>query len=278
MNAVHRITELTAAPRAERGFTLVELMVTVAIAVFLLFGLVTIVENVRLTYYNQQALVQLQDEQRFAMSVLTDVIQNGGYMGSATLYTPQLAFPAAASGGTPPAYQVQSGFTATHTTGTPGGPDQIGIRYLAGPNDQAIQCDGSVTNTGAGVYTVFTNILYVVPAGGSPWAPGAAQGQLMCSVNGAAAVPIVSGVQNMVVYFGVKRNGATSDYNVDTYLTADQMCNTCGPSNTSDWTNISSVMVILYFTNPLYGQAGQTQQTIAFQRVIEVMSRAGVHT
>ena len=43
-------------PRAaQRGFTLVELMVTVAIALFLLGGLVTIVQNVRDTNMNQTA-------------------------------------------------------------------------------------------------------------------------------------------------------------------------------------------------------------------------------
>ena len=49
-----------------------------------------------------------------------------------------------------------------------------------------------------------------------------------------------------------------------------------GP-NGNDWANISSVRVILTFTNPLAGQPGQ-QPTIVFERVIEVMARAGVHT
>src|ERR1700716_3128240 len=47
--------------RAQRGFTLVELMITVAIALFLLGGLVTILQNVRAAYNSQQALAQLSD-------------------------------------------------------------------------------------------------------------------------------------------------------------------------------------------------------------------------
>jgi hypothetical protein len=35
--------------------------------------------------------------------------------------------------------------------------------------------------------------------------------------------------------------------------------------------------VVLTFTNPLAGQAGQPA-TITMERVIEVMSRAGMHT
>src|SRR2546430_8355860 len=40
---------------------------------------VTGVQTCALPICNQQALAQLQDQQRFAMTVLTDVIQAGGY-------------------------------------------------------------------------------------------------------------------------------------------------------------------------------------------------------
>ena len=70
--------------RRERGFTLVELMVTIAIAMFLLSGLVTIIQNTKTTYANQQALAQLQDQQRFAMAVLSAVIESGGYYDNPT--------------------------------------------------------------------------------------------------------------------------------------------------------------------------------------------------
>ena len=79
------------APRAARnarGFTLVELMVTVAIALFLLAGLVTIVGNVRKADVNQRALAQLQDQERFALTVITDVVQAGGYLPDAVAWTP----------------------------------------------------------------------------------------------------------------------------------------------------------------------------------------------
>ena len=107
-----------------------------------------------------------------------------------------------------------------------------------------------------------------------PPAPGV-PGQLQCTLNGNRPMAIVSGVQGLQIYYGVKRNAAIADYNVDTYLTADQML-LAGP-NGNDWGNISSVRVILTFTNPLAGQPGQ-QPTIVFERVIEVMARAGVHT
>ena len=76
------------AARAERGFTLVELMVTVAIALFLLGGLVTVVGNVRKADVNQRALAQLQDQERFALTVITDVVQAGGYFPDSVMWTP----------------------------------------------------------------------------------------------------------------------------------------------------------------------------------------------
>jgi len=85
----------------------------------------------------------------------------------------------------------------------------------------------------------------------------------------------VNNLQNMVIYYGVNRNAPTINYNVDTYLTADQM-NAALPAG-GDWMNISSVRVVLTFANPLAGVPGQ-QPTIVFERVVSVMARAGVHS
>jgi type IV pilus assembly protein PilW len=253
-------TTMRRAARGQRGFTLVELMVTVAIALFLLGGLLTILQNVRGTYNNQQALAQLQDQQRFAMTVLTDVIQAGGYFPDPVHMTATSALPPAG------AYQAGQAFSGAQTAGQP---DSIGVRYVTAGGDGVILCDGSTNAGAAGTSQAYTNVFTVVPpAGGVP-------GQLLCTLNGNAPVALVNGVQGLTIYYGVKRNPAIADYNVDTYLMANQML-LAGP-NGNDWNNISSVRVILTFTNPLAGQPGQ-QPTITFERVIEVMSRAGVHT
>ncbi len=101
-------------------------------------------------------------------------------------------------------------------------------------------------------------------------AAGNVPGQLPASLDGAAAVTLVNGVQCLLVYYGVKRDFTTNDYNVDTYLTADQM-------SAVDWSNLSSVRLILDFTNPMAAQPGQPA-LIRFERVVEVMARAGPHT
>jgi type IV pilus assembly protein PilW len=269
MSALHTTT-VTYGVRRERGFTLVELMVTVAIALFLLTGLTKVMQTVRQANLTQQALQNLQDEQRFAMTVLTDIIQQGGHYPNATGQTQGSALGAAAA---PSAGQVAlvagQAFDGFHSLGGyPATPDSLTVRYMTGGNDGVIMCDGS-TNTVAGSLTLETNVFTVVPPAGTT------PGQLLCSVNGATAVPLVNGVQTLEVFYGVNRNAPTLNYNVDTYLTADQM--NAGLQAGGDWMNITSVRIVLTFTNPLANQPGQPP-TLVFERIVAVMGRAGVHS
>ena len=266
----------------ERGFTLVELMVTVAIALFLIGGLLTVLQNVRGAYNNQQQLTQLQDQQRFALTILADVIQAGGYFPDPTTWQPANSLPAAnAPAPCAAAFVAGQAFSGCHTATT--APDTIEVRYRTAKDDGVIFCDGSTNAVGSRSLQdptgAYVNQFTVVPPAGNT--PGQLQCQLSDGATGAvitAPVTIVNGVENLQVLYGVKRTPALSDYNVDTYLTADQM-NTAGP-NGNDWNNVSSVRVILTFTNPLYNPASPAGQpaTIAFERVIQVMARAGVHT
>ncbi|MGO9802855.1 MAG: PilW family protein [Steroidobacteraceae bacterium] len=248
--------------RRARGFTLLELMVAVAIAVFLLAGLVTIFQNTRITYANQQALAQMQDQQRFAMQLLTSVIESGGYYNNPTGDTVNSALPATAPFG------AGQPFYGLGTAGAAPG-DTIYVRFRTAPGDGIINCTGGQNPTG-GVEHVYTNELSIVA------------GQLVCtlSIDGAAAapVPLVTGVTNLQIYYGVKRLTPLTDYNVDTYATAANMnVLSCPLSPGCDWQQVSAVRVILTFTNPLAKQTGQPP-TLVFERVIQVMARAGDYT
>jgi len=247
---------------AQRGFTLVELMVTVAIALFLLGGLVTIVQNVSTANLNQTALAQLADEQRFALTVMTDAIQAGGYFADPTTQT-TAALPAQGA-------FLQPGwvFAGSHTVGALDSvaTDSIATRFQTSLGYGPILCDGTDTSKIAGnnAYTIQFSIQATAGVGN----------QLMCSVNGAAAVALVTGVKAMAVYYGVKRDQTIADYNIDTYVTWDKMSTLNGAN---DYLNVSAVRLVLTFDNPLFGQANQPQ-TITVERVIEVMNRAGLHT
>jgi hypothetical protein len=219
-------------------------------------GLVTVVGNVRKADVNQRALAQSQD---FPDSVVwtpaSSLLQNDNWeAGQAILGTPGVA----------------------------GSADTLSVRFRTALNDGVLLCDGS-TNTAQGPAHAFTNTSSVQPA--APTATPPLLGGLYCQVDnlGASAVApagvlIVPGVVGMKVYYGVKRDFAFADYNVDTYLTANQMCSPLlNPCGGDDWSNVSSVRVILTFTNPLAAQPGQPP-TIQFERVIEVMARGAVHT
>ena len=246
------------------GFTLVELMVSMAIAVFLLGGLVTIVQNVRIANMNQTRLAQLQDEERFALTVITDAVQAGGYFGDPTTQTNTVWGPQA---NIAPAAAFQTGwiFAGSHTAGVP---DTIATRFqtAVAPGYGPILCDGTDTSLvgGGNLYWIQFSVVQDPTLG---W-------QLLCSVNNGAPVPLVTGVQAMTIYYGVKRDFTLNDFNVDTYVTWDNMSVLNGAN---DYVNVSSVLIELTFANPLAGQPGQPP-TIKIERVIEVMNRAGLHT
>jgi type IV pilus assembly protein PilW len=248
----------------QRGFTLVELMVTVGIALFLLGGLVTIVQNVRQANLNQTVLAQLQDEERFAFTVITDAIQSAGYFAdpiNATTGTFGLSPNPAPTQG----FQAGWVFAGSHVTGVADNvaQDTIATRFQTAPNYGPILCNGTDTSNPALGPQTWQVEFRIDPI--NHW--------LLCTVNNILpAVQLVGGVQAMAIYYGVKRDLTVADYNVDTYLTWDQM----NAGSQQDYTSISAIRVVLTFTNPLFPQANQPQ-TITVERVIANMARAGVN-
>jgi type IV pilus assembly protein PilW len=251
------------------GFTLIELLVAMLLALFLVGGLLTMEQSTRKAFGNQNQLVQLQDDERLAMTLLDEVIESSGYFPNPVLYTLLGEFPTASS----PAYAVfatagQSIYgESTPITNVQG--DLITVRYVTQPLDNIINCTGG-TNTGG------ANILWVNTFSVDT------NNNLNCTLsnNGTVAAPVglVSGVTNLSILYGVKTNFSVTNTSADSYLTAAQM-------TAADWTNVISVQVSLTFVNPLYGggpgstnyNAGQPA-TITFSRVICVMAKGGVNS
>jgi len=229
--------------------TLVELLVAISIAVFMLAALLTIVQNTRRAYGTQAQMSQLQDNERLAMTLMGDVIQESGYYPNPTLYTAAGALPVTGVFAT--AGQAVFGTTA----------DTISVRFMTAAGDGMINCTGG-TNTTAATVTYVNQFLID------------ANGNLNCVLtsNGvvAAAQPLVSGITNLSILYGVKTDFSVNNGAVDSYLTAAQM-------TVADWSHVISVRITLTFTNPLAGQAGQPA-TIPFQRVVAVMGQTGVIT
>jgi type IV pilus assembly protein PilW len=232
----------------QSGYSLIELLIAILIALFLIGGIIVVEQGTHRAYGDQSGISKLQDEERFAMSVLTDAISSAGYFPDPTTTSQVAALPAAgALAAGQSVYGPATGGSAPH--------DSIYVRYMTASGDGIPLCDGTTNNLGAN--TTFTSYIYV------------SGNQLYCQVTpgtGAAnpAVALVNGVTDLQVWYGV--NTAGTDNNVDTYIQSTNMTATY-------WQSVSSVMVELTFQNPLYGAPGQTQQTVTFRRIIGVMGR-----
>jgi type IV pilus assembly protein PilW len=233
------------APSGQRGFTLIEIAIAMTIGLFLLAGVSTIVAGIRATSGTQNQMAQLQDNERLAMTLMTDVIEAAGYYPDPRTYS-QSDFPLSGS--------LAQGQAMTGTSG----PDTITVRYETIPADGVINCLGA-SNPAGGAALVYTNTFSV-----------SAQGQLQCQVNGVNAgqpVPLVDGIQSMTIWYGVN-TAAAGQTCTDSYMTATQV--TAG----GYWNNICSVRVTLVFTNNINPAGGP----ISFTRVIAVMKTAGANT
>jgi type IV pilus assembly protein PilW len=236
---------------AQTGVTLIELMIAMLIGLFLMGGLLTMVQNNKRTFISQNQLSQLQDSERLAMTMMTDVIQQAGYFPDPTTNTAASAMVAAGS-----FTQGQSTF-GTYSAAPPG--DTISVRYTTASGDGIFNCIGTSNATG-GPFT-FVNTFSVVVNGGVR--------QLVCTREDNVQYPLVSGVQNMIILYGVNTSGAGS--NVDTYMNSAQV------TAAAAWNNIISVRIELWFTNPLYTAPNLGQPKIfKLRRDVGVMSQNGI--
>ena len=262
-----------------RGFTLVELMVAVVIAVFLIGGLLTLVQTMKQTTTVQSGLSQLQDGERFAVELLNDSIQAAGDYPNATIgglaaTFPAINVPVAPTGSTLVFAQGQviAGADTASTAGS-----VVGARYMtsgtaAASPDGLISCAGNTSPTPV----TWINVFYV--DGG---------GNLQCQLTTIDAggnqtvttIPLVYGVTAMQVLYGERTNTGSPTLSVDSYLTATQTTALAPVVNSNwqpGWSQVRSVQVTFTFTNPLANLAGQAAvPTINLTRVYDVMTQVG---
>jgi type IV pilus assembly protein PilW len=252
----------------QRGFSMVELSIAVLLAVFLLGGLVTLLMGTRRTNGTQTAISQLQDNERIAMTLMTNTVQKAGYFPdprNQQLSTFIGENPLA--GVTLPAGQIVGG---SYNAAAPG--DRLLVRFYAPPNDtfnSIIDCAGQ-SNATASSTVWYTNAFRVKVIGTTSW--------LVCetrtSNTGATlTVNLIPNVTKMSVLYGVGSATAGDDFSVVQWLNAGQM-------SAVNWVNVSDVKVTLTFLVPAYGTTGgqMSATTSTFTRVIPIMSRAGVDT
>ena len=240
----------------QRGFTLIELMIAITISVFLIGGLLLMVQSTKNTFITQNQLAQLQDDERLVLTFMTEVIESAGYFPNPNLNINTTVLPAAGVFATP----GQAVF-GTHVAAVPN--DTVTVRYGAGLNDNIFNCSGT-TNTTVANYDTFVNKFWVNNA-------VVKNPVLTCTFTDIATgavlnVPLVNGVTNLQITYGVKRNVNDTGSCADTYLNASQML-------TADWSAVCSINLKVTFTNPI-----KPANPITITRVIAVMNAAGVNS
>ena len=260
--------------RGQRGFTLIELSIAVLIALFLLGGLVTLVIGTRRSSSTQTAVSQLQDNERIAMTMITNIVQKGGYFSDPVNQDlNSFLLDTTLSGVSLPLGQPLSGIS----NGAAG--DTLAVRFFApnsDPNSSVIDCSGQ-SNTAGNANVAYTNIFTVAKdASGTSWLECVSRTKTGTSYGTTYTIKMIPNVTKMTVLYGIGSALTGHDYSVVQYLTTTQMNATAGA-----WGNLTAVQVTLTFQLPVLGTTGgqmSTTQTTTFQRVIPIMSRAGVNT
>ena len=261
----------TPSPRAPRqpqaGFTIVEMMVALSISMVILLGFAVSFVNMKSTFNSQNSLLQLQDNERLALTILNTSIGEAGFFPNGSNLNAVPAVPiqnvarsSVVLGTTSvPGDQMIDGQylrgTPGDLTSTPVKPETLSTAYASAPGDGLLTCLG-----GAGVSTTATttmrNTFYVDPLTHT----------LMCEVmtreGTAAAVtksaqPLISNVNSMSVVYGLTSGSG----NVDVYKTTAQM------ANPGDYDNVKNIKVTLQFINP-----NDATKPISWTQAINVMN------
>jgi prepilin-type N-terminal cleavage/methylation domain-containing protein len=197
-------------PHAERGFGLIELMISMVIASFLVLGLAVMAGNMQGSYTIQSNYSAIHDKERFASALFSAVIQSAGNYtsvitqpsGALTDVTAVLPAYAGSGSGAPfSAGQFLWGTTANSS-------DSINVRYYSGtnvagnPDPDGTTCLGSSSTTGVyesvlSVDTVNNNLICQVGLNGA--APASAP----TGATAGSSVILIDGVTSMQITYGV---------------------------------------------------------------------------
>ncbi len=231
----------------QTGVSLVEIMVAMIIGLFMLLALSTLFFNFRGTFRDQDQLAQLQDNERLALTMLTNTVQSAGYFPDPLNNVATSVLPLSTGN----AYgDFAAGQAVVGKSGTSGASDTLTTRFMTATGDGILNCQGQSNTSGANV--VYVNSFAV-----------SANNELTCAINGGAAMPLVSGVTAFSVLYGTDTaNGG----NVDQYLTATAV------GAGGFWPQVRTARVTVSFANPYANQPGQPA-TLSWTQTIALMNR-----
>ncbi len=250
--------------RAARGFGLVEIMISLVLASFLVLGLATMVANVQGTYSNQTEFAAVNDKERYAASLFQDLIMTSGYfslsqvtqtyLNSNQLPTAKGALPAESASGY--SYGIGQGLSGGYG-GSATTPDTLNVRFQAvsGDGGSPFNCLGQTAaptgSTGSQLATgVYESQLSISSAGNLVCETGSGSGL------GTTQTVLIDGVSNMKILYGIDtlNNGYVTQY-----VNASNIAG-------ANWFLVRSVQVTLTFKTAT--MAGNVQPT--FTQIYQV--------
>ena len=253
------MTYPSSARRAARqaGFTLIEMMVALAIGLMVSLGFAVSFVNLKATFTTQDKLSQLQDNERLALAFLTASVEQAGYFPNPTSNTRSTAIGQFntvddATYGQTVAGRFLMGMVANASTSTP---ESLSTLYASATGDGLLTCQGGTNGTTGTI--VIRNVFYVDATTHALGCVTYSNGS-KTTAPGAAFQPLVSNVSSMSVLYAVDTN---TDGNADTYMTADTV------QTTGHWNDVKAVQVTLNFLNPNPGGA-----TITWVQAINLMN------
>lgn len=235
------------APIAAAGFSLVELLVALALSLFLIAGVVVMYFSTSQSYNVQQQTAKIQERERLAATFVGSVVQSAGYFGAPVTYDPDGAFPADSTFTTDG--QAIFGTSASYSGGAD---DTISIRMLAAKDDPVLNCLGFP-------YGGATAQLYV-----NEFSLDTVNHRLRCTLSGPGITtqtqPLLDGISSFQILYGVDTNG---DGSADEYLGANAVPN---------WLAVRSVRITLKFImkNPATGLPTSGTAPVAFSAVFPI--------
>jgi len=173
----------------QQGFTIVELLIAGVLGLLLLAGVVQLFVGSNKNYSLQGQLADIQEDGRFALMFLKEELQQGGWAENPWANRPGAINMANSSDGVT---------------------DSVAVAYsVAAGGVNSFDCNGSAVATGQ-----IENRFFVGGANGD---------ELLCQGNGGgAAQPLINGVTNFQVLYGVESDAACPDGVINGYLTHDQ--------------------------------------------------------
>ena len=267
----------------ERGLTLIELLVALAISSIVAIAAVSALIVSRQGLITVDAASQLRENARFA----TDLIQRLGVQTGyedfiyATTTRPANVFGIASNPDSAvtgfnnalPSYSDPYNTVTARTAGTVGyGSDVLVLHYQAsetfpgsGVSDKTmINCAGNASSTiPSNRDDRMVSVLYVDISQGEP--------SLMCSTGPSTGQPIIQGVENFQVLYGVDNvtpntapaAGAAADSVGDRFLRADQMTVTSDSIGTNaNWRRVRSLRIGMVIRGPVGSAQDTTAQTL----------------